>query len=156
MRAAPSPTHTHTTTQTTHGLLPACRALVWDSFDFCYRTLRMPVEADRYERRLADSPACQVSTLSARHHRADPHWSPLTARGTVYQADPDGCYGSVVARVILRLRRAGLPAEATAYFSQAVGRLKESGGPFPDEEAGTPLLGWVDEWQVACSCNPCG
>eukprot|EP01051_Picozoa_sp_SAG22_P019655 SAG22_NODE_3698_length_1570_cov_0.910265_2_plen_179_part_01 len=99
----------------TPALLSVCfrSALVWDSFDFCYRTLQRFAEAEVYERKLAGSPACQ--------------------------ADSDGCYPSVVARVILRLRRVGKRAEASAFFEQATARLGADGGR---------LLGWESEWQL--------
>ena len=88
------------------------RALLWDSFDYCYRTLRRDDEAAVYEHKLAVSEACQM--------------------------DVDGCFPSVVSRLVVRMRREN-SQKATDFFNGAIAQQGADG---------TPLLDWVDPLQL--------
>ena len=88
------------------------RALLWDSFDYCYRTLRRDDEAAVYEHKLAVSEACQM--------------------------DADGCFPSVVSRLVVRMRREN-SQKATDFFNGAIAQQGADG---------TPLLDWVDPLQL--------
>jgi len=89
------------------------RVLVIDSCEFCHRTLGEFEEALRYAKALADTPLCQ--------------------------RDSEGCFASVVSRIVLRLRSLGQPQEATDYYNTAMAT---------QTDAGEPLLRWVSEWQM--------